>query len=217
MHMKNIGLILLLGGGAVFLFARSSTKSDAETKSSTRTKTSTKSKTVPSQAKTAGQAQSERGILGKKAPSLGVRTWLNLPEGKDSVDVGDYEGKVVYLYGFQSWCPGCHKYGFPTLTKLIEHYKNNDEVAFLAVQTVFEGFSSNTLQRAKETAQRYHLTIPIGHSGSADERSTVMQRYRTGGTPWTIIVDREGIVRYNDFHIAPDDAISVIDRLLGKN
>ena len=178
---------------------------------------SVQSNTGLSQEKPAGRAKPKRGVLGEKAPSLGVTTWLNLPEGKDSLDVSDYKGKVVYLYGFQSWCPGCHKYGFPTLTKLIEHYKNNNEVAFVAVQTVFEGFSTNTPQRAKETAQRYGLTIPVGHSGSANERSTVMLRYRTGGTPWTVIIDREGTVRYNDFHIAPNDAIALIGSLLGKN
>jgi len=167
-----------------------------------------------SQAKSKGKAQPEGGILGEQASSLGVKTWFNLPPGKDSVDIGDYNGKVVYLYGFQSWCPGCHKYGFPTLTKLIEHYKGNEDVAFIAVQTAFEGFSTNTPQSAKETANRYGLTIPIGHSGSSHERSTVMQRYRTGGTPWTVVVDREGIVRYNDFHIAPSDAAALIDRLL---
>lgn len=172
---------------------------------------------VLSRAKSNGQAQPERGILGEQAPSLGVKTWFNLPKDRDSVDIGDYNGKVVYLYGFQSWCPGCHKYGFPTLTKLIEHYESNKEVAFIAVQTTFEGFSTNTPQSAKETAERYDLTIPVGHSGSSDERSTVMQRYRTGGTPWTVIIDRKGTVRYNDFHIAPDDAVALIDRLLEKN
>lgn len=172
---------------------------------------------VLSRVKSNAQAQPKRGVLGKKAPSLGVKTWFNLPKGKDSVDIVDYRGKVIYLYGFQSWCPGCRKYGFPTLTKLIEHYEKNDEIAFVAVQTTFEGFGTNTPQSAKETAKRYNLTIPVGHSGSPDERSTVMQRYRTGGTPWTIIIDQEGIVRYNDFHITPDDAISMIDRLLGKN
>lgn len=222
MQMKNfglIGLILLLGGGAVFLITRSSTNSYPVPNSDPVTKSdpATKSNTVLSQEKPAGRVRPKRGVLGEKAPSLGVTTWLNLPEGKDSVDVGDYEGKVVYLYGFQSWCPGCHKYGFPTLTKLIEHYKNNDDVAFVAVQTVFEGFSTNTPQRAKETAQRYGLTIPVGHSGSPNERSTVMQRYRTRGTPWTVIIDREGTVRYNDFHITPNDAIALIERLLGKN
>ena len=156
----------------------------------------------------------ERGILGKPAPSLGVKTWFNLPIGQTTVDVTDYEGKVVYLYGFQSWCPGCHSQGFPTLTKLIKHYDGNQDVAFVAVQTTFEGYGTNTPEAAIETAKRYGLTIPVGHSGSRDEPSTFMQRYRTGGTPWTVIIDRNGVVRYNDFHVQPEDAIRLVDGLL---
>lgn len=33
--------------------------------------------------------------MGEQAPSLGVKTWFNLPPGKDSVDIGDYNGKVM--------------------------------------------------------------------------------------------------------------------------
>lgn len=102
----------------------------------------------------------------------------------------------------------------PTLGKLIEHYKGDDEVAFVAVQTTFEGFGVNTPEKAKQTARQYKLTIPVGHSGSAEERSTVMKRYRTGGTPWTVIIDRDGIVRYNDFHIDPQKAVKLINELL---
>ena len=154
------------------------------------------------------------GILGQTAPPLGVNQWFNLPGGRQSIDVTDLGGKVVYLYGFQSWCPGCHRYGFPTLQKLIQHYKGNEDVAFIAVQTVFEGFGTNTFDAAKHTADRYGLEIPVGHSGSPHQGSTVMRRYRTGGTPWTVIIDRKGIVRFNDFHIRPDSAVALIDRLL---
>lgn len=157
----------------------------------------------------------EHGILGQQAPPLGVTTWFNLPEGKSSVDVADYRGKVLYLYGFQSWCPGCHKVGFPTLTKLIERYKGDDRVAFVAVQTTFEGFSSNGPEQAKQTAERYKLAIPVGQSGSAKEPSTMMQRYRTGGTPWTVIIAPDGTVKYSDFHITPEAAIEVMDGLIG--
>ena len=71
----------------------------------------------------AGEQKSrpEHGVLGELAPGLGVRTWFNLPDGQTTVDVTDYKGKVVYLYGSQSWCPGCHSQGFPTLTRLIKH------------------------------------------------------------------------------------------------
>lgn len=156
----------------------------------------------------------ERGVLGEPAPGLGVKTWFNLPDGQTTVDVTDYKGKVVYLYGFQSWCPGCHSQGFPTLANLIKHYEGNPDVAFIAVQTVFEGFGTNTPDAARDTAQRYGLTIPVGHSGTRDEPSTVMQRYRTGGTPWTVIIGRDGVVRYNDFHIQPEAAVKLIGNLL---
>ena len=43
------------------------------------------------------------GILNQKAPSLGVSKWFYLPEGKTTFDLKDVQGKVVYLYCFQSW------------------------------------------------------------------------------------------------------------------
>ena len=50
-------------------------------------------------------------------PSWNIAQWLNLPKGQKNLDVGDCKGRVLYLYCFQSWCPGCHEYGFPTLRK----------------------------------------------------------------------------------------------------
>jgi hypothetical protein len=40
-----------------------------------------------------------------------------------------------------------------------------------------------------------------------------MRRYRTGGTPWTVIIDRAGIVRFNDFHIEAKAASRLVDHL----
>jgi len=84
------------------------------------------------------------------------------------------------------------------------------------VQTVFEGFSTNTRDRAWETAREYKLTIPVGHSGTDNRRSVLMQRYRTGGTPWVVVIDKKGIVRYNAFRITPDRAQNMIDELRKK-
>ena len=95
----------------------------------------------------------------------------------------------------------------------MEHYQGNDEVAFISVQTAFEGFAANSPQRGKQTAERYSLKIPVGHSGAADKASELMRRYRTGGTPWVIIIDRQGRVRFNGFHVEPDDAVRLIDQL----
>lgn len=43
------------------------------------------------------------GIEGRKAPGWSASEWRNLPEGKRSLDLSDYAGKIVYLYFFQSW------------------------------------------------------------------------------------------------------------------
>jgi hypothetical protein len=40
-----------------------------------------------------------------------------------------------------------------------------------------------------------------------------MQRYRTGGTPWTIVIDSTGTVRYNDFHVEANQITDLVNRL----
>lgn len=155
----------------------------------------------------------ERGALGKKASPWGASNWIALPKGKKDLNPADFSGKVVYLYCFQSWCPGCHSSGFPTLKKVSDHYEGDDEVAFVAIQTVFEGFNANPPSKVPAMAKRYGFSFPMGHSGSQGKPSQLMRSYRTGGTPWTIIIDKEGVVRYNDFHISPEKAKALIDTL----
>ena len=141
------------------------------------------------------------GIEGQQAPEWDVARWFNLPQGEQGLSLRDVAHRVVYLYCFQSWCPGCHHHGFPTLLKVREQFADDPNVVFVAIQTVFEGFDVNTFERAQEVAQQYGLEIPFGHDPGPDgRRSLVMQRYRTGGTPWTVLIDRQGRIRFNDFH-----------------
>jgi len=153
------------------------------------------------------------GILGKKAGAWDAEHWIHLPKGKKTLNPSDFAGKVIYLYCFQSWCPGCHSSGFPTLKKVSEHYQNDDEVVFVAIQTVFEGFGSNTPNKVPAMAKRYDFSFPMGHSGTKKKESALMKGYRTRGTPWTIIIDKDGMVRYNDFHISEGKAKSLIQTL----
>ncbi len=155
------------------------------------------------------------GIVGHPAPSWTVDRWFQLPAGVESLDVSDFRGKVLYVFCFQSWCPGCHSHGFPALRKVSEHFDGRDEVAFVAIQTVFEGFHANTADRGRQTMAEYDLDIPFGQAvGSHSESPDLMRRYRTGGTPWTILIDRDGVVRFNGFSVDPSGAIQAIESLL---
>ena len=46
-----------------------------------------------------------------------------MPNGIDteSIQLSNYRGKFIVLYCFQSWCPGCHKIGLPSLQQMVSY------------------------------------------------------------------------------------------------
>lgn len=157
--------------------------------------------------------QPRLGIVGRQAPDWSVSQWKQLPEGTTTLNVDDFRGKVLYLYFFQSWCPGCHSSGFPTLQTLQQQFANDDHVAFVVVQTTFEGHTQNGADQLLPTADRYGLKIPFGQSEGDSGTPDIMYKYRTGGTPWVVLIDKQGQVVFNDFHITPTDAAEAIRHL----
>jgi len=161
-----------------------------------------------------------KAMLGKPAPKWDVGRWHQLPTGKTSLDISDFKGKVLYIYCFQSWCPGCHSRGFPALQQVSRKYKDDDSVRFVVFQTVFEDRASkpvNTFENLKKIAKKYGLKMPFAQSGSRKDKSKLMRAYKTGGTPWTMIIDKKGVIRYSSFHITPADAGKLIERLKAEN
>ncbi len=109
--------------------------------------------------------------------------------------------------------------GFPTLKKLTEAFKGNDQVGFLAVQTVFEGYRTNTRDKLRSNQSKYGLDIPMAHAAGNLQTHTlppIMKAYRSGGTPWKVIIDPSGKVVYNGFHIAVDQAVALIQKLIAE-
>lgn len=153
------------------------------------------------------------GIVGQQAPDWSICEWKQLPVGITTLNVDDFRGKILYLYFFQSWCPGCHSSGFPTLQKFQQQFANDDDVAFVAVQTTFEGHAQNGGDKLLPTAERYGLRIPFGQSEGSSGTPEIMYKYRTGGTPWVVLIDKQGRVVFNDFHIDPAGAIEAIKHL----
>ena len=109
--------------------------------------------------------------------------------------------------------------GFPTLKKLTEIFKDNNEVVFVGVQTVFEGYSTNTKDKLRENQIKYELKIPMAHAPGNPQTHDIpqiMRNYRSGGTPWTVIIGRSGKVVYNNFHLDVKPAVDLIESLLAK-
>lgn len=159
------------------------------------------------------RAQQTRGIEGYKAPEIELDYWID-GDGKPAhFSVMESRGKWVFLKCFQDWCPGCHSSGFPTLQAFAKRFHGHPKVAIAAIQTVFEGFSSNTLEDVRKLQLRYDLPVIMGHDpGNPDthERPVTMQAYVTGGTPWLILINPEGYVVYNNFHVNSEKLIEYV-------
>jgi len=153
--------------------------------------------------------------IARKAPELRVGQWVDENGNKleHPLKLSDFSGRFKIIYCFQHWCPGCHTLGFPSLKKLVDEFKENDNLAFLAVQTVFEGNHENTYAKILETQKKYDLKIPFGHD-PGQGTSTIMTDYRTGGTPWFIFIDKEDNIVYTDFHINVDGVIKYLKEKL---
>ncbi len=64
-------------------------------------------------------------------------------------------------------------------------------------------------------AQHGLSDIPIGHDPGVDGGSPeLMGAYRTGGTPWTVIIGPERRVCFDGFQIEPATAGAIIGQLL---
>ena len=162
----------------------------------------------------AGAAGQQYGIYGQRAPELEVEYWIDPSGAPTHFDLSSAQGKWVFLKCFQNWCPGCHSHGFPALKKISDAFADNPGVLVAGIQTTFEGFSTNTVDKVRELQLHYDLRIPMGHDAGdpdGDHRPVTMRNYRTGGTPWMILIDPERRVVFNDFSIDSDKLIEVLN------
>jgi len=143
------------------------------------------------------------GIEGHEAPEITLDYWIDADGKPGHFSVLESRGKWVFLKCFQNWCPGCHSSGFPTLQAFAKRFHDHPQVAIAAIQTVFEGHRSNTLEDVRKLQLRYELPIVMGHDPGdpeTDKRPVTMGKYFTGGTPWLILIDPTGTVVFNNYH-----------------
>jgi hypothetical protein len=84
---------------------------------------------------------------------------------------------------------------------------------------VFEGYSFNTQDKLRHNQLKYSLKIPMAHAAGNPDASgipEIMKNYRSGGTPWTVIIDPDGRVVYNSYHIKTSQAVTLIELLAAK-
>jgi hypothetical protein len=147
----------------------------------------------------------QAGIVGLPAPPLDGVRWIDgHGEERSPLTLADLGPGYRILYFFQDWCAGCHAHGFPTFVTLATALRDKG-VGLAAVQTVFEGAEANTFDRLLVNQRRYGLSLPFGHAvappGSTGVLPAIMQAYRSGGTPWFVVIAPDGRVVHDGFEL----------------
>ncbi|HAU5240160.1 TPA: cytochrome c biogenesis protein/redoxin [Clostridioides difficile] len=101
----------------------------------------------------------------------------------------DYEGKVVFLNFWATWCPPC-KEEMPHIEQLYKDYnKNNDDVVILGVASPNlgrEGSREHVVNFLKDQGYTFPVVL--------DEDGALAYQYGINAFPTTFIIDKEGYV-----------------------
>jgi len=136
-----------------------------------------------------------------KAPEFNLKT----PDGKnidivvkkDGWQFKGYEGKVVLLSFFGTWCPPC-KAEIPHLLNIKDKLK--DKLQIIAVDVGKRDGGYNTKEELEEFIKRFNITYPIV-TGPENRKlfSTVMELNPGGSIPFMILFNRKG--QYVQYYI----------------
>ena len=129
-------------------------------------------------------------------PELAVTRWLNT---KEPVTLKALKGKVVVLLAFQMLCPSCVEKALPLARKLSQRF-NPEQVAVIALHTVFENHDVMTEKALQVFQKEYNWPFPIGIDKPDGVRPPkTFATYQMQGTPSLLVFDRAGRLRRHYF------------------
>lgn len=128
--------------------------------------------------------------VGKFAPALAVDEWVR---GKPTT-LNALKGKVVLLDIFQIICPGCHA-AHPKIVRMQKRYKD-DGLEVLGLAVAFELHGAQTPEKIRRYVDQKAYPYPVALDKGLIE---TFRRYGARGTPYTVLIDRQGRIRYLDF------------------
>ena len=145
---------------------------------------------TPSQSTNKPSQQSEESGLDKEEIIKAPDFTLNDQYALEHI-LSQYEGKVIYLTFFATWCPNCGR-ELPSLDSLYKEYgENQEDVVILGVA------SPNIGREGDETYIKTYLeergyTFPV----AMDHEGNIAYQYSVRAVPTSYVIDREGNIKY---------------------
>jgi len=139
---------------------------------------------------------------GKAAPDFALKSMAG-----ENIRLSELRGKVVMINFWATWCAPCRK-EMPLLNDLYKKHKQS-EFILLGVNI------DNSEDKGKKMARKIGVTFPI----LFDVSKKVSESYGVSAMPFTVIIDRSGIVKHIHKGYLPGyekKYDSQISKLIGK-
>lgn len=130
----------------------------------------------------------ERSVrIGVEAPNFEATRLDGTP-----ASLADYEGKVVLLNIWATWCAPC-RVEMPSMERLYKTIDDDDfEIVAVSIDAPVGGFDlfGRPGGDIQSFADSLSLTFPILH----DPDGRIQQTYRTTGVPESFVIGRDGLI-----------------------
>lgn len=111
-------------------------------------------------------------------PNFSVRN-----ENGEITETSQLRGKVIFINFWASWCPPCRA-EFPSVQKLYDRYRSNEDMVFLTVNL------DDEIILGKKYLQKEKFSIPF-----LVPDSSIPKELYNGSIPATTILDKTGKIR----------------------
>ena len=111
----------------------------------------------------------------------------------------EYRGQVVLINFWASWCGPCRQ-EMPLLDRLHHRY---EDTGFAVLGVNVEG----EIEPAQDIVNKTNVTFPI----LIDDGQKVSEMYDLQAMPSTVVVDRDGLVRYIHLGYKPGDEAKYVE------
>ena len=142
----------------------------------------------------ASSLQASSVKLAEEAPDFTLKSL-----GGENLRLEEYRGQVVLINFWASWCGPCRQ-EMPILDRLHQRY---EDTGFAVLGVNVEG----EVAPAKKIVDKTNVTFPV----LIDEGQSVSQLYDLEAMPSTVVVDRDGKVRYVHRGYKPGDEAKYVE------